>query len=143
MKKIILWLTFLLGVTITHAGDWPGWRGEGRTGVSKETGLLQQWPENGPKSIWLSKGGGLGYSGFSVVGNQLFTMGAFDNKEKLLALNALTGKKLWEVEVGSLLTNNWGDGPRMTPTVSEGLVYALGGRGKLVCVNAETGKTLW
>ena len=143
MRIIIFLFPLLSGLAISNAGDWSGWRGEDRTGVSKETGLLQEWPENGPKRMWLSKEAGLGYSGFSVVGNQLFTMGAFDQKEKLLALNSLTGEKLWEVEVGSLLTNNWGDGPRMTPTVAEGLVYALGGRGKLVCVNAETGKTLW
>jgi outer membrane protein assembly factor BamB len=143
MKKIIFLLPLLSGLTITHAGDWPGWRGTDRTDVSKETGLLQEWPESGPKLTWLSKEGGLGYSSFSVVGNQLFTMGAFDQKEKLLALNALTGKKLWEVEVGALLTNNWGDGPRMSPAVADGLVYALGGRGKLVCVEVETGKIRW
>ena len=96
-KKIILWLTFLSGVTITHAGDWPGWRGEGRTGVSKETGLLQQWPENGPKRMWLSKEAGLGYSGFSVVGNQLFTMAFYDGRlrpeGKIAGLERLNGEK--------------------------------------------------
>ena len=128
---------------VSSAADWPGWRGEERNDLSKETGLLQAWPEGGPKKIWMSKLGGLGYSGFSVSDDHLFTLGAFGKEEKLLAFNASTGKKVWELTTGELLTNNWGDGPRMTPSVSNGLVYALGGRGNLVCADTKTGKQKW
>ena len=126
-----------------NAGDWTGWRGADRTGVSTETGLLQEWPSNGPKRIWLSEEAGLGYSSFSVVDDKLYTMGAFGNKEHLLALDANTGKLLWKTEVGNLLKNNWGDGPRSCPTVSNGQVYALGGSGNLVCSDAKNGKNIW
>jgi outer membrane protein assembly factor BamB len=85
----------------------------------------------------------MGYSGFSVVKGGLYTMGAFGKEEQLLAFNALTGKKVWSLAVGDLLTNGWGDGPRMTPTVADGKVYALGGRGNLVCADARTGKKIW
>ena len=127
-------------VHLTEASDWPGWRGADRSDLSKETGLLQSWPKDGPKKVWMSKLGGLGYSGFSVSDDHLFTLGAFGDEEKLLAFNASNGKKIWELNTGELLTNNWGDGPRMTPTVSDGLVYALGGRGNLICADAKSGK---
>ncbi|HAE12315.1 MAG TPA: polyvinylalcohol dehydrogenase, partial [Opitutae bacterium] len=105
--------------------------------------LLQTWPEGGPKKIWTSKEGGLGYAGFSIVDDTLYTLGAFGKEERLLAFNASSGKKLWELSIGELLTNGWGDGPRMTPTVSGGMVYALGGKGKLVCADSKTGKQKW
>ena len=137
---------FSLLFTLCNASadnDWPGWRGSDRNDVSEETGLLQTWPEGGPKQIWMSKVGGLGYSGFSIADDHLFTLGAFGEEETLLAFNASTGNKIWELKIGELLTNNWGDGPRMTPSVSDGLVYALGGRGNLVCADAKTGKQKW
>ncbi|MBT3635870.1 MAG: PQQ-like beta-propeller repeat protein, partial [Opitutae bacterium] len=143
--KINLFI-FSVFITLCHvssAGDWPGWRGEERNDLSKETGLLQAWPEGGPENLWVIKLGGLGYSGFSIANDHLFTLGAFGKEEKLLAFNASTGKKAWELTTGELLTNNWGDGPRMTPSVSNGLVYALGGRGNLVCADAKTGKQQW
>ncbi|MFP6901666.1 MAG: PQQ-binding-like beta-propeller repeat protein [Opitutales bacterium] len=126
-----------------HAGDWTGWRGADRTGISGETGLLKKWPSNGPKRIWLSKETGLGYSSFSVVDGKLFTMGAFGDKEHLLAFDANTGKFLWKTEVGALLKNSWGNGPRSCPTVANGRVYVLGGSGDLACADPKTGRKTW
>lgn len=123
--------------------DWPSWRGENRTGVTIEKGLLQDWPEGGPKKMWTVNDAGLGYSGVTVQAGSLYTMGAFDKKEMLLAYNSSSGEKLWEVHVGELLTNGWGDGPRMSPTISNGKIYALGARGNLLCVLAKNGKQVW
>ena len=79
------------------AGDWPSWRGPNRDDISTETGLLKQWPEGGPKKLWTSKDAGLGYSGVSVVGDMLYTMGADgttpESKEFVIALNVKTGEK--------------------------------------------------
>ncbi len=144
MKTIFLCIISLAGHSISlHAGDWPGWRGTDRTGVSTETGLLQQWPDGGPKQVWLSKEAGRGYSSFSVADGKLFTMGAFGDKEFLLAFDEKTGKALWKTEVGKLLKNSWGDGPRSCPTVANERVYVLGGSGDLVCVDPKKGKTTW
>ena len=52
-------------------------------------------------------------------------------------------EKIWTLAIGDLLTNGWGDGPRMTPSVANGKVYALGGKGNLVCADARTGKLIW
>ena len=148
MKTLLSFLLIISNVLVTaHAGDWPSWRGPARDDVSMEKGLLKSWPSNGPKKVWMSRDAGLGYAGFSVANGALYTMGAFGGTEKLIAYRAVssssTNQKVWELEVGDLLTNGWGDGPRTTPTVSNGKVYALGGKGNLVCADARTGQKIW
>src|SRR5205809_13511 len=90
--------------TTVKPGDWPGFRGADRTDVSKETGLLKQWPEGGPKKLWMSDKGGLGYAGFSIVDGTLYTMGGRDSQEFLIALNPDTGVEKWAVAVGPMFT---------------------------------------
>ncbi len=133
----------LLSSPMLQAEDWPNWRGANRDGISNERGLLQEWPAGGPSKIWSSHEAGLGYSGFSVSQGGLYTLGAFGKEEMLLAFNSSSGKKIWSLPVGELLTNGWGDGPRMTPSVANGKVYALGGKGNLVCADARTGRKIW
>jgi outer membrane protein assembly factor BamB len=122
---------------------WPHWRGPDRTGVSSETGLLQSWPKEGPKRLWLYRDAGIGYSSFSVVGDRLYTLGARGDKEYIIAVDVTKGKDVWVKEIGAILTNGWGDGPRGTPTVDGSRVYAMGGVGNLVCVNAADGEVIW
>ncbi|MFO1483361.1 MAG: PQQ-binding-like beta-propeller repeat protein [Verrucomicrobiaceae bacterium] len=125
------------------ANDWPTFRGADRTDVSKETGLLKTWPADGPKRVWLNENAGLGYSGYAIVEGTLYTMGARDAVEYVIAIDAATGKEKWSSEAGALLTNGWGDGPRSTPTIDSGKVYVLSGKGNLVCLNAADGKEQW
>ena len=73
-----------------QADDWPGWRGGNRSDVSQETGLLKSWPEGGPPRVWLSKKCGVGYSGFAVVGANVYTMGAYANDERLICTGRAT-----------------------------------------------------
>jgi len=140
MKHFLLPL--LLAASV-QAADWPTFRGADRTDVSKETGLLKKWPSGGPKQLWLNQDAGLGYSGYSIVGATLYTMGARDAVEYVIAIDTATGKEKWSAEAGALLTNGWGDGPRSTPTVDGDKVYALSGKGLLVCLTAADGKELW
>ena len=128
---------------IAEAADWPQWRGPDRSDVSRETGLLKSWPEGGPERAWLYENAGAGYAGISVAGGKAYTMGTRDGREILLALEAATGRELWATPMGDVLENNWGDGPRGTPTVEGGRVYALGGRGDLVCADAAEGTVQW
>ncbi|MFP6658983.1 MAG: PQQ-binding-like beta-propeller repeat protein [Pirellulales bacterium] len=123
--------------------NWPQFRGPDRTDISKETNLLQEWPEGGPKKLWHTDTVGIGYSGPAIVDDRLFIMGAQEKKEFLYAINANSGEKIWETEIGTLLTNNWGNGPRGTPTVNGQLVYALSGQGNLVSAQASDGKVAW
>lgn len=125
------------------SGHWPQWRGPNRDDVSKETGLLKSWPAGGPKLIWLFKDAGLGYSGPAIVGGKLFTMGARDGEEFLIAVDINSGKELWSAKIGKELKNGWGDGPRGTPTVDGDRIYAMGGQGTLICAGVDDGKVLW
>lgn len=140
----------LLILTAT-AADWPQYRGPQRNDVSAEKGLLPQWPAEGPPLLGKYTNAGVGYSGPAIVGTRLYTLGGRGEREFLIALD-LAGIKegvipeAWSVEVGPLFdfkTNRWSAGPSATPTVDDGLVFAVGGMGDLVCVTAADGKEKW
>src|SRR5258708_6869517 len=82
------------------ASDWPGWRGPERTGVSREAGLLKQWPAGGPTLVWKATGVGGGYSTPSVAQGRLFVMGSKDGEEFVMALDIQDGRRLWSTKVG-------------------------------------------
>jgi outer membrane protein assembly factor BamB len=131
---------------VSKADDWPEWRGPNRTGVSSEKNLLPEWPAGGPKLLWSVAGLGVGYSGPSVVGETIYVMGSRGDTEYLFALDVRSGKERWAVPIGALFTfpgNSWGDGPRGTPTVADGRVYALGGQGILLAADAQSGQVVW
>jgi outer membrane protein assembly factor BamB len=130
-------------ITTSRGEDWPQWGGPARDHASKEKGLLQKWPGDGPKRLWVSEQGGLGYAGLAVVGERIYTMGARNDMETLIALDVKDGKEVWAAEIGPILKNRWGDGPRGTPTVVQDRVYALGGQGTLIAADLKTGKVLW
>lgn len=136
-------LFVLWSVSSVTAADWPRWRGADFDDISKETGLLKKWPADGPRKLWTTDKAGLGYSGFSIVGGTLFTMGLVEDTEHLLAFDAATGAAKWSTPVGAVLKNNWGDGPRGTPTVDGDRVYSLSGQGDLICAKVSDGKALW
>lgn len=133
----------LASAFLTAAADWPQWRGPNRDDISKETGLLKQWPEGGPKLAWMNKDVGLGYSGYAIAGGKLFTVGLRGDTELLIALDTKTGKELWATPVGPMLKNGWGDGPRATPTVDGDLVFAMSGTGTLLAAKTADGKEAW
>jgi outer membrane protein assembly factor BamB len=123
--------------------DWPQWRGPNRDGKSTETGLLKQWPPQGPPLLWKNEGVGAGYSGVSIVGGKVFTVGDATDASFIYALDEATGKQLWAAKVGKPGGGGGYPGPRGTPTVDGNLVFALGQFGDLVCVDAATGKERW
>ncbi len=129
--------------TAALGADWPQWRGPDRDGVSKETGLLQQWPAGGPKQAWIAKGLGEGYSSIAVVGNRLYTQGQQANEQFVMAIDTATGKQAWKTTVSRGAQSDRGNGPRGTPTVDGKRVYAIAAEGVLVCLDAETGKRVW
>jgi outer membrane protein assembly factor BamB len=127
------------------AADWPQWRGPDRSGVSKETGLLQSWPKGGPSLLWTYKNAGVGFSGPAVVGGTIYIMGAREDAEYLLCLDG-EGKEKWAAKIGPVFdfkTNQWSRGPNATPSVDGGLVWGLGSQGVLVCVRATDGTEVW
>ena len=150
MSRICLALAVgLMAGSFVRADDWPQFRGPDRTGVSKEKGLLKEWPKEGPKLVWTFKTAGVGHSSCAVVNGVLYTLGtdmAF-KEERIIAIDAKTGMQLWTAKIGPVFTfkgNIWGDGPRSTPTVDGNLLFALSGSGELVCVDiTNKGKEVW
>lgn len=143
MRPLFAICLLLSSAQLCHAADWPQWQGPDRTNVSQEQGLLQSWPSGGPQKVWVSKDAGLGYAGMAVTGEMLFTLGARDDQEFLIALNAIDGTEKWSTAISGLLSNGWGDGPRSTPTVIGDSIYALSGTGTLVCARASDGNIAW
>jgi outer membrane protein assembly factor BamB len=134
-----------------RAADWPQWRGPNRDGKCAESGLLKEWPENGPRLLWEITGLGKGYSSVAIVDGKLYTMGdreiqdetqAGGRSEKaqcIIAYDLDTREELWLAKVGPVHR----DGPRCTPTVDNGFVYALGTDGDFVCADAKNGEVAW
>ena len=137
--------SFLLSIALLPlaSAEWNQWRGPNRDGKSPESGLLAAWPKSGPERTWMIESLGAGYSSLAVANGTLFTQGAKDGKQFLIALDAETGEIKWEIEHGKPFSNRRGDGPRGTPTVDGGRVYALGGDGNLISADAATGAKIW
>ncbi|HWH69919.1 MAG TPA: PQQ-binding-like beta-propeller repeat protein, partial [Candidatus Sulfotelmatobacter sp.] len=153
MKGLTQWLGALSAAVLylntgnLQAGDYPQWRGPQRNGVSPETGLLKEWPKEGPKLLWKVSDLGLGYSTPAVAGERLYVLKneGLEN-ESVVALNSKEGKSVWSARLGQV--GNPKQQPnypaaRSTPTVDGELVYALGSDGDLFCLEAATGKARW
>ena len=136
-------LALCASVTMQALEDWPQWRGPHRDGLSAEKNLLKSWPQGGPPLAWKAGGAGEGYSSFAVAGGRIFTLGARGDREYVVALDAATGKRLWEVDHGRRFTNDRGDGPRSTPTVDGGRLYVFGASGDLSSLDPASGKIGW
>jgi outer membrane protein assembly factor BamB len=136
-------LPLVLLSSALDAASWPQWRGPARDGKSAETGLVKRWPANGPERVWAADGLGAGYSSFAVEGGKLYTQGQRNGGQFLMAFDTSNGSKLWEIQNGRQYRDGRGDGPRGTPTLDDGRVYAISGSGNLICAQAETGKMIW
>lgn len=124
------------------AEDWPQWRGPRQDGISLETGLSAPWPEGGPPELWRIPLG-VGFSSVSVVDDRAYTMFGDEEAEWVVALDTADGSTIWKVRSGDLLENEYGNGPRATPTVTGGRIYTHGATGSLVCLDAATGERIW
>ena len=124
------------------AADWPQFLGPNRNGISKEMGLLKSWPVGGLKAVWRVTGGA-GMSGIAVSGGKLATMVQRGGKQQVLLLNAKTGKTVWDSPVATAYRNSMGQGPRATPTIDHGTIYAFTGEGILAALNMTDGKIIW
>jgi outer membrane protein assembly factor BamB len=139
-------LTLAIVSLTAGAADWPQWRGPQRDGVSEETGLLQKWPEGGPKLLWRIQGLGGGYSTPSVVEDRLYLLNNEGmEKEFVRALRTQDGGEIWSTQIGKVGPNTGPQypGARTTPTVDGDVLYALGSDGDLACLAVADGNVRW
>ncbi len=141
--RISLFLTALSLPLITLADDWSQWRGLQRDGKSTETGLLKEWPEAGPPLAWRIDGLGGGFSSLSVSKGMIFTLGDLEGGTFVFALKEADGSVVWRTRTGDAGGHKGYPGPRSTPTVDGGQVFALNQYSDLVCLDAATGKEIW
>ena len=129
--------------SIGPAPYWTDFRGPGRDGTYGEVPVLADWPAAGLTPLWKQPIGG-GYASFVVARGRAFTIEQRGAQEVVAAYDVPTGRELW--------TNSWaaefresmgGDGPRATPTWSNGRVYALGATGELRALDDASGKVIW
>jgi len=122
--------------------DWPQWRGANRDAVSLEQGLVDEWPEGGPRVVWRAKIGS-GYSSVSVSEGRLYTLWDEKGTQFLFCLDARNGNELWRFELGKGFTNHYGNGPRSTPLIDGRVVFTIGTQGRLVAVDKRNGELVW
>lgn len=137
-------LALIVGVNAQSAPtDWPQWRGPERSGVSKETGLLRQWPRTGPALVWSASQLGSGFGSVAIVGGRVFVQGMKNNQSVVSSLDRTSGKVVWTTALGPSRDNDRGPGPRSTPTVNGDRVYVLTENGDLACLESASGKVVW
>ena len=162
-SKMLIGTVFCLSLTVvvSHSAgdDWPKWFGADGDGVWKETGMIDQFSEDGAKITWRHEIGA-GYTGPSVANGRVFVMdrnaevggevenevrkhGELPGTESVICLNAATGEEIWKHEYQRSYKIAYPTGPRCTPTVDDDRVYTLGAMGTLKCLQAADGQVLW
>ncbi|UUO05108.1 PQQ-like beta-propeller repeat protein [Blastopirellula sp. J2-11] len=150
----------LLALTVSpiSAADWPQWLGPQRDSIWRESGVVTQFPDTGAKIKWRVPVS-YGYSGPAVADGRVYLTdyvkksGDITNNaggpdvltgvERVLCLDADSGKEVWKYEYPRNYSISYGAGPRATPTVDGDKVYTLGAEGDLICFNAKDGAVVW
>lgn len=151
MKRYAWCLALLVGGATAFAAssgsfDWPQWQGPDRDAISKERGLLQEWPKEGPPLAWETKGLGGGYSAPSVAGGRVFGMSNRASDEVVWSLSETDGKEQWVSRLGPAVAQRMPqgqEGPGCTPTVDGDRLYVIGLGGELACLAIADGKIIW
>ena len=124
-------------------GDWPGFRGPNRDGRISGIRIPTDWKEHPPRPVWRHRVGP-GWSSFAVIGTRLYTQEQRGEDEAVVCYDTASGAEIWaHVDSGRFTELVSGAGPRATPTFHEGKIFALGAAGRLNCLDAATGRSLW
>src|SRR5262245_6712625 len=145
-KTLITILSGVLVWSTASANDWPQWQGPDRNAISKERGLLKEWPKDGPPLAWKIKGLGGGDSAPSIVAGRLFGMSNHGEDEVVWALSEKDGSTLWSTRLGPAFAQKMPqgkEGPGCTPSVVGDRLYVIGLAGDVACLNVPDGKLIW
>jgi outer membrane protein assembly factor BamB len=141
MKRIAIITLLFLASFLAYSQPIYQWRGPDRTGIYPESGLMDQWPKEGPSLLWSVEGIGKGFSSAVSNGNLVFVTGLKGKSDYLTAIDQ-SGKIVWQTDIGTAWTGSFPDS-RCTPTVDGDFVYVLSGKGIISCINARDGKIMW
>jgi outer membrane protein assembly factor BamB len=139
-------LSAAAGTASPESFDWPQWQGPDRNAISKEGGLLKEWPKDGPPLAWKTKGLGGGDSAPSIVAGRIFGMSNRGDDEVVWALSETDGSPVWTTRLGLAFKQQMPqgkEGPGCTPTVVGEQLYVLGLGGDLACLQVRDGKIIW
>jgi outer membrane protein assembly factor BamB len=130
--------------SIRPGNDWPIFLGPHGTGVSDETGILDEWPESGPEILW-EKRIGKGYSSPSVLGDKVVVHHRQRDIDVIECIRIDDGSPIWKYEYDTDFSDPYGynNGPRCSPLLTETRCYTFGAQGRLVCLDLESGKLVW
>lgn len=147
MKKHIIKLlsVFILSIFFSfysNAQEIIQWRGDNRDGKYNETGLLKEWPENGPKLLWHYDKLGEGHASAAVSDSRIYTAGTTSAGMGFVIALDHDGNELWKTEYGVEFMESW-PGVRSTPNIHGDKLYIYSAFGKLVCMNKNTGDIIW
>ena len=145
-RILIYALVSAIVISGASAADWPQWQGPDRNAVSKETGLLKEWPKDGPPIAWTIQGLGGGYSAPSIANGRIFGMSNRGDDEVVWALSEEDGSEVWATRIAPAVTDGMPQGKEgvgCTPTVDGDRLYVLGRGGALACLKVQDGKILW
>jgi outer membrane protein assembly factor BamB len=126
-------------------GEWLQWGGAQRDFKTAATGLAESWPAAGPKRLW-SRPLGEGHSAILADQGRLYTMYSSGEREVIIALDAQTGRTLWEFPYeasGKNLNLDQGKGPHSTPLIVGRLIYTVGVQGTMHALDKMTGQMVW
>lgn len=129
------------GLVASPEAGWPQWRGPRRDGVSRETDLLRTWPDDGPRLLWKADGLGQGWSSPIVVSDRLYITGDLDDRLIVFCFD-LRGRLQWRATNGAAWSGSF-PGLRAACAYSEGKLYHLNAHGRLVCLDAASGREQW
>lgn len=117
------------------------WRGENRSGIYEDLGLLKEWPEAGPEVVWEYEGIGNGYGSPVFTPEGMYIMGEVDSLAYLFSFDT-SGNLKWKKDFGKEWVLNW-NGSRCAPTIVDELIYVTSGLGNIYCFNRNTGEKQW
>jgi outer membrane protein assembly factor BamB len=140
MKKYIIVALCLIAIS-AQAQDFSEWRGPDRSGIYNETGLLTEWPEEGPEMLWSIEDLPKGYSSAAIANNHIYITGIVENMDVVIAFD-MNGNKKWEKPYGRAWDGSY-DHSRSTPTIEGNKLYVSSGYGDLACLNAIDGSIIW